>query len=137
MTEVEPLPLPVVDPYSMLPEIIKDVPHPTPVLTSLEAAAMGWEWWIGPALTLQKRAVLAGWECRLGFARGYKPGRKKNTYELWDTVCAWLHQSGRPRMAFTWERSPDQGNTWKAARALMWSGDRCIGMGHTEAKGLL
>lgn len=136
-TEIEPLPLPVVDPYSMLPEIVADVPHPSAVLTSLEAMELGWEWWIAPALTLEKRAKLAGWRCRLGFARGYKPGRRKNTYELWDTVAAWLLKPGRPRMVFTWERSPDQGNTWKADTAIIWSGDRVTSMGHTAAKALL
>jgi len=133
----EPLPLPVVDPYSMLPEPEEFITHPAPVLTSLEAAAMGWEWWIQPALTLEKRAKLAGWECRLAFARGYRTGRARGTFVLWDTVGAWLWKADRPRMMFRWERTPDLLGGWKADTVLIWSGGNVISMGHTAGKALL
>lgn len=147
MVDIEPLPSPRIDPYAELLEVTPygrnwdgdpDVPCPPPIITAAETYAAGWCWWPAPVLTLEKRAMLAGYEVRIGFARGYKPGRKKNTWELWDTIGAWLHKAGHPRVVFTWERSPDQANTWKAAKASFRDArGGVVAVGHMVGKGML
>jgi hypothetical protein len=141
------LPGPEIDPHAELPEITPygrqwDAPDdtvcPPPVITAAETYAAGWCWWPGSVLTLEKRAKLAGYEVRIGFARGYKPGRKKGTWVLLDTIGAWCHRDGKPRVVFTWERSPESENpAWKAARASFRAGSLVRAYGHTEAKALL
>ena len=149
MADVELLPVPEIDPLAMLPEVTPygrtwqwDLPEqstcPPPVITTLDTYVQGWCWWPSMVLTLEKRARLAGYTVRIGFARGYKPGRRKDSWELLDTIGAWLHKPGHPRVVFTWERSPDQGNTWKAGKAsFRGANGRVLAVGHQVGKGML
>lgn len=146
MADIDLLPVPEIDPHAELPQVTpygrqwqweKPAECPPPVTTAAETYAAGWCWWPSPVLTLEKRARLAGYEVRIGFARGYKPGRKKGTWELWDTIGAWCRRPDKPLVVFTWERSPDQANTWKASRASFRSGRHVVAMGHVQGKALL
>jgi hypothetical protein len=111
---------------------------PPPIITAAETYEAGWSWWPAAVLTLEKRARLAGYAVRIGFARGYKPGRTKNTWDLWDTIGVWLHREGSPRAVFTWERSPDAANEWKAAKAsFRGANGRVLAVNHTAGKGML
>lgn len=142
----EPLPAPEVDPLAELPETTPygrnwDAPDPDlcppPVITAAQTYADGWCWWPRAVLTLTKRAELAGYDVRVGFARGYKPGRRKGSWDLWDTIGVWLHRADRPRVVFTWERSPDAANEWKAGKASFRAGNLVRAYGHTQAKAML
>jgi hypothetical protein len=142
------LPAPEIDPLAMLPEVTpygrtwvdKTVTEsaPPPIITALETHEAGWCWWPPAVLTLEKRARLAGHAVRIGFARGYKPGRAKNTWDLWDTIGVWCQKDGCPRVVFTWERSPDAANEWKAAKAsFRGANGRVLAVNHTAGKGML
>ncbi len=138
---------PVVDPYAELAEVTvygrqwgkdPEMGRPAPVITSTETYAAGWCWWPRAVVLTEKRAVAAGWAARIGFARGYKPGRRKGTWSLLDIVGLWLLKPDAPRAVFTWERSPEtEANAWKAGSALLWSGPALRAYGHTEAKALI
>jgi hypothetical protein len=143
---IDPLPTPEIDPLAELPEVTpygrlwgppEDVPCPAPVIMAADTYAAGWCWWPSPVLALEKRAQALGYEVRIGFARGYKPGRRKNTWELWDTIGAWLDKPAAPRVVFTWERSPDQANTWKASTASFRGSNGVMVAGHLAGRKLL
>lgn len=111
---------------------------PPPIITSAETYAAGWCWWPAPVTSFQKYAMARGWDVRIGFARGYKPGQAKDTWALLDTIGVWLHRPGSPRVVFTWERSPDSlAYSWKATTASFRAGRSVRVYGHTAAKALL
>jgi hypothetical protein len=141
MTE-DTLPVPEIDPHAELPEVTpygrswQDAAPtlPPPVLTAVQSLAMDWEWWIGPAESLKRAAEKAGWTVVLLFSRGYKKGRRKDTFELLDLIGAACWKVGQPRAVFTWERSPDQGCTWKATTCSIRAGHQVRSMGHLAGK---
>lgn len=135
------LPGPEVDPYAELPEVTvygrtwkaEGAALPAPLLTSRDSEALGWCWWPPMALRAQKSAERAGWDTRLGFARGYKPGRGKGTFDLLDTIGLHLHRAGTTG-CLMWSRLVDGSYEWKPASAWFRAGGRTAAMGHTEAK---
>lgn len=108
---------------------------PAPVITSIGTYVAGWLWWPRPVELLAVKAIGLGYEVRIGFARGYKPGRSKDTWELLDTIGAWLHKPGAPVAGFVWERSPD--GEWKAGKASFRGANGRIVVGHTAGKAML
>jgi len=139
---VDTLPGPEIDPQAELPEVTPygrtwndSTPTlPKPVWTAVESLARGWCWWIPPAESLKRAAEKAGWTCVLMFSRGYKPGRRKGTFELLDLIGAACWKAGQARVVFTWERSPDQACTWKATDCSIRSGHLVRSMGHLAGK---
>lgn len=138
---------PVVDPLAELAEETvygrswaaePDPERPAPEITAEQTYQAGWCWWPPSVRALEKRARLAGWDVRIGFSRGYKPGRRKGTWALLDLIGVWLSRPGSPRVVFTWERSPDsEGYEWKATTASFRGGNGIRAYKHTEAKALL
>jgi hypothetical protein len=110
---------------------------PPPVITSLATYVAGWMWWPRAVETLAVKATGLGYEVRIGFARGYKPGRSKDTWELLDTIGVWLHKPGRPVAGFVWERSPDGADGWKAGKASFRGANGRMVVGHMAGKAML
>ena len=79
---------------------------PAPVITSLETYGAWDEAWYprGPRL-FAKLARDSGWDCRVGFSRGYVPVGK-DRHELRDMIGVYVNGYGRRAAAF-WERNPD------------------------------
>ena len=135
------LPTPDIDPTAELPETTvygrswdSPVPAlPAPLLTSVQSVEMGWQWWPSMVLTLERRAIHAGWVTQCGFSRGYKPGRARGTFDLLDVVAVHVRKPG-VRGGFMWNRLVDGSYEWKPAGAWFRSGGRLAAMGHTEAK---
>lgn len=108
------------------------------MITAAETYAAGWCWWPSPVLALEKRARQAGWDVRIGFARGYKPGPSADSWVLLDSIGVWLARPGSPRVVFTWERNPEsEAYGWKATTASFRGANGVRVYKHTEAKGLL
>lgn len=123
-----------------LPDVEDSNPRPAPEVTS-------WEPWPADvdkpkSLTaVQKKAESLGWQARPGYSRGSVPGVKKGTWKLREEACLWLHKAGRPRMAISWERSPESqakgGPAWKADKVLEMGGGMARAYGHLEGRQLL
>lgn len=79
---------------------------PAPVITSLETVDWPWEWYPSGPRAFAKRAQAAGWDVRIGFARGHMPGQAADTWELHDSIGVWVDGYGR-RAAALWGRNPD------------------------------
>jgi hypothetical protein len=78
-----------------------------PVITSVQTWNTWDEGWYptGPR-SFAKRARAAGWEARIGFARGYVPGARADVLELRDTIGVWVDGYGHRAVAL-WERNPE------------------------------
>lgn len=92
---------------------------PAPVLTSLQAHDLGWQWWIPSAHSMAVYARSYGWEVKLGFARGYTPGRKLDSWDLTDSIGCWVDGFGRRGVAY-WLRKPEAACTWTASGVAVW-----------------
>jgi len=87
------------------PKVIQE--RPDIVISSLDTWPAWDEAWypVGPR-GLAKAARAAGWEARIGFARGPVPGQAKDSWEIRDTIGVWMDGFGK-RAAGMWERNPD------------------------------
>ena len=124
-----------------LPEVEEVEPWPPPLVTTLDPVPDGITFPSGVG-ALEKRAKLAGWEHRTGYAYGFKPGRTKGTWAPIETVGVWLQQTDRPSVVFTWERSPESkaaaGPAWKATSAVFHDRHGMARLySHTAAKAML
>jgi hypothetical protein len=139
--------VPLIDPEApipvdlSLPDVEDPNPRPAPEVTSLDP----WPADVDKPKSLiavQKKAESLGWQARPGYSRGSVPGAKKGTWKLREEACLWLLKAGRPRMAISWERSPDSqakgGPAWKADKALEFDGTgNARAYGHLEGRRLL
>jgi hypothetical protein len=81
--------------------------RPDIVISSIETwGEWDEEWYPTAPRSLAKLARAAGWEARIGFARGPVPGQAKDTWEMRDTIGVWVNGFGKRGMAM-WERNPD------------------------------
>lgn len=112
------------------------VQPPAPLYTSQDTQA--WDCWPPAILALRKVAIEAGWDVRVGFSRGYVPGRAGGTLELVDMLGVWVDGFGMRGGAF-WERKPDSetasGYAWKADSTIIRASPLLAGFpyaNHTE-----
>jgi hypothetical protein len=123
-----------------LPDLEDPNPRPVPEVTSLDPVPEGLEW---PASlgSVRKKAEKLEWLARPGYSRGSVPGVRKGTWKLREEACLWLYKAGQPRLAISWERSPESmakdGPAWKADKVLAFSGGMVRAYGHLEGRRLL
>lgn len=115
--------------------------RPAPEVRSTDPPPPELAWPTGMA-ALEKRAAPAGWQTVRTYARGWKDGRTKGTFELLEIAVVKVQRPGSVRWAFCWERSPEStakaGPAWKATAAL--EGDASGNVRthtHTAARALL
>lgn len=123
-----------------LPDVEDPNPRPAPEVTSLDPVPADVKW---PAslLSVQKKAESLGWQARPGYSRGFVPGVARGSWKRREEACLWLYRAGSPRMAISWERSPESqakgGPAWKADKALVFAGAMVRAYGHLEGRRLL
>jgi hypothetical protein len=128
------------DPKVFAREAVKSterVDCPPPIVTSTWTHE-NWEeeWYPAPARTFAKRAREAGWDVRVGFSRGYIPGRAANTYAVRDIIGVWLDGFGK-RAVVTWERNPEAEFTAKKLEAGIKPGEVPSGMKWSPSGGAI
>lgn len=139
---IEPLidPEAPIAPDLSLPDVEDPNPRPAPEVTSLDPVPEGLEW---PSSLggVRRKAEALGWLVRPGYSLGYVPGIKKATWKPREEACLWMWKADQPRLAFSWERSPDSqakgGPAWKADKALAFAGGMVRAYGHLEGRRLL
>ena len=64
------------------------------------------EWFPSMVQAFARRARAAGLEARVGFSRGWVPGRAAGTFVIRDLIGCWVNGRGG-RLVMLWERDPD------------------------------
>lgn len=100
---------------------------PKPEITTHETQDWDEEWYPRSPRAFLKLARDAGWEARIGFARGYVTGQAADTYEVRDFIAVWLNGYGR-RACMSWTRNPEAEFTAKKLEAGIKPGEIPSGM---------
>lgn len=109
-------------------------PAPVPIITAAQTYAAGWDQWPNMVTLVERKARKAGWDVRIGFSRGWKPGNGEHAEPVLIDVIGLC--VARPGVAgsIMWSRLVDGSYAWVAAGAWYRSLGRTAVMGHTEAK---
>jgi hypothetical protein len=84
-----------------------DSAAPPPIVTSEQTFEHWPEEWYPNAVRLFARKVrAAGLEARIGFSRGWVPGRSAGTFAMRDLIGCWVNGRGG-RLVMLWERDPE------------------------------
>lgn len=90
---------------------------PAPIVDSVQTHEHWPEAWFPNAVQMfARRARGAGLEARVGFSRGWVPGRAAGTFAIRDLIGCWVNGRGG-RLVMLWERNPESatpsGQMWK------------------------